>query len=187
MNLEVLVLVQRKFIGEARVLIAVQLHQQQEQPGEHQRGVGDLAEFQERSGFAPARQEQPHPRQRDYLANLDPDVEREYSQHESFLTERQLLQACGKAEAMNQAKQRHRAEQVRRLDADVLLEAVEIIERLVADGQGDHGIDQIVIGLDVQQRGENERTQCPSVKAVMNFTMSPNRVRKNITPNRNSR
>ena len=151
-----LVLVEWKFFREPRVLVAVQLHQEQEQPGEHQRGVRHLAELRERGGLAPARQDDPHAGERRDLAQLHAEIEREDAQHETFLAERERLQAGGKSEAVNQSEHEHRHEQVGRLHLNVFPEPVEIVERLVTDGQGNHGIHEVVVRLDVQQRGEDQ-------------------------------
>lgn len=160
-NVIVIVLVKRKIIRVTRVLITVELHQEQQRADDHKADVGDVAKLRERRGVPPAVEDEAHHEQGGDLPEFDADVEREDFHHEAVMTERQLLQPRREAEPVNQPETKDGPEQIGRSRADVFFEAVEVIESLVADRERDDRVDQEIIRADVEQRGEDQRDAVP--------------------------
>src|SRR5262245_37646150 len=82
-----------------------------------------------------------HQAEREQLANLDADVERDHVRDEPVLGERQVLQLRCEAQAVKESEEQHGRFRAR-LEAEAP-EAADILERLVDDGEADDGVDEI--------------------------------------------
>src|SRR5215211_6268599 len=58
---------------------------------------------------------------------------------------------------MDQAKPEDHRQSVRRLDSDTFPKTVKVVEALVDHRYGDHGIDQVVVRLDTEERRPEQR------------------------------
>ena len=146
-------------VGVAVVQVAMQLHQQQQCAQNHQQLVRREAEPLERWLPPPDGQQRHHHGQRRDLADLHPQVEAQDAQQHrgAVITQRQLLQARGQPEPVQQPEAEDHAEQVRRGHAEVLLEAAVVVEGLVHHAQRDHRVDQEVVPGDAPEGGEDQR------------------------------
>src|SRR5215213_9278613 len=132
--------------------IAVQLEKQQKDAGAHQCTVRGARERSEVLRILPYQPEHPrHDHQSRELSELHADVECQNAGDEALFRKLELLQSGGKPESVNKAEPKHHGESVRRADADSFTEAVEIVEALVDHRQGDHSVDEVVVGLDGEE------------------------------------
>lgn len=146
-----------EFIGVSGVLVAMQLRQEQRTSREHQCRVGNFCERRKTPRAAKKRQYHCHQTQRRDLANLDTRVETEQPRRQSFVRQADALQARGQAEPVDQAKRKHDAKQVRRLDAKASAKTVEVVEALVDDRNRNHRVYQEGIGFHAIERRSNQR------------------------------
>src|SRR5215218_8948999 len=137
-----------KSIWIARVNVAVQLKEQQQGTSKHQSTIGDPRERPEIFDVLANNGQKPcHAEQTNDLTELDTDVEGQQAGHQPGLWKRQVLHARCKPKAVNKTEGEHHKEEVGGTHANCALEPVEIVETLVDDRHGDHGIDQVGVGL----------------------------------------
>mmetsp|Transcript_53139 Transcript_53139/g.124389 ORF Transcript_53139/g.124389 Transcript_53139/m.124389 type:complete len:405 (+) Transcript_53139:1635-2849(+) len=165
LDFQVLVGVPMRLDGETQVLcinvvvVAVQLHQQQQATHRHQRVVSQHAEACKRLAPTPDRQQADHDDEGRDLAQLYADVEAEDAHQHAYLvvSQRQLLQPRRQAEAVQQAEAEDDGQQVGRGAAEVLLETAVVVETLVDHADGDQRIDQPKVPRDLQEGRQDQR------------------------------
>ncbi|VDO45260.1 unnamed protein product [Brugia timori] len=142
--MHVLVLFDRETeaVGIGVVLVAMQLHEQQEHAGEDEAKVGRVAEALERRTMAPQGEQRDHCGKRGDLPKLDAETGR-------------------KTEAVEQTEAEHSRQQVRRLHLEVLLETAVVVEALVDDADRDDGVDQVIVPRDLVEGREDQRDAVP--------------------------
>ncbi len=70
---------------------------------------------------------------------------------------------------MNQAEYKDHRQEIRRFHSKILLKAPHIVEALVADGERNNGIYEVIIGLDSQEGGTNKRNTVPECECRDKF------------------
>ena len=69
----------------------------------------------------------------------------------------------------------------------MFLKAAEVVEGLVANGQRNNGIDEVVVDLNAGQCGKDQGNRMAEGKGGDKFDDVDKAMQKNITPNKNSR
>jgi len=86
------------------------------------------------------------------LSGFDADVEGDdFAEEIHTFSDGNLLETGGQAEAMDESKNKDSAEEVWRFHIEIFLEAVEVVETFVANGERDDGIDKEVVGLNAEE------------------------------------